>query len=223
MNFKKDNYLIIKNVISKEIANICYEYLLLKRKVGTFLINNKYVSEFDDSFGKLGDEQVKGTYASYSDILMETLLIKIQPIMEKLTKLKLVPTYSYTRIYKKGDILHRHIDRASCEISTTLNLGGDSWPIYLDPTGETSILSGGLSDIKLKKNANKGIEVNLTPGDMLVYKGHLLEHWRNEFKGDNCCQVFLHYNNSSSKFAKEHIYDTRPFIGLPDYLKGVKI
>jgi hypothetical protein len=53
--------------------------------------------------------------------------------MEKQTGLKLIPTYSYARIYKKGDILHRHKDRFSCEISTTLNLGGDSWPIYIEP------------------------------------------------------------------------------------------
>jgi hypothetical protein len=39
--------------------------------------------------------------------------------MEKHTKLKLIPTYSYARIYKKGDVLHRHKDRFSCEISTT--------------------------------------------------------------------------------------------------------
>jgi hypothetical protein len=46
--------------------------------------------------------------------------------------LKLNPTYAYARIYKKGDILHRHKDRFSCEISTTLNLGGDDWPIFIE-------------------------------------------------------------------------------------------
>ena len=32
--------------------------------------------------------------------------------------------------------LKRHKDRFSCEISTTMNLGGDPWPIYLEPSGE---------------------------------------------------------------------------------------
>ena len=54
--------------------------------------------------------------------------------MEKETKLKLISTYSYARIYKKGDVLKRHKDRFSCEISTTMFLGGDPWSIYLDPT-----------------------------------------------------------------------------------------
>jgi len=70
---------------------------------------------------------VSNTYSHYSDIVMETLLQRVKPIMENVTNLKLVETYSYARIYKKGDTLHRHKDRLSCEISTTLNLGGPSW------------------------------------------------------------------------------------------------
>ncbi len=53
--------------------------------------------------------------------------------MEKETSLKLNPNYSYARIYKKGDVLHKHKDRFSCEISTTMHLGGGCWPIYLEP------------------------------------------------------------------------------------------
>jgi hypothetical protein len=84
---------------------------------------------------------------------METLLLKCQPVMEKATGLKLYPAYTYARIYKHGDILKRHKDRFSCEISTTMNLGGDAWPIYLEPSGETD---------------KKGIKVDLKPGDMFL-------------------------------------------------------
>jgi hypothetical protein len=86
-----------------------------------------------------------------------------------------------------------------------LNLGGDPWPIYLDPTG---------------KVGQAGIKVNLNPGDMLIYSGCDLEHWREEFTGKNCGQVFLHYNRAGSKLAKENAYDKRPFIGLPAWYKG---
>jgi hypothetical protein len=136
---------------------------------------------------------------------METLLVKLLPIMEQTTELKLNPNYSYARIYKKGDMLHRHKDRFSCEISTTLNLGGDSWPIYLEPSGKEGL---------------KGIKVDLKPGDMLVYKGNELEHWRDQFKGENCAQVFLHYNNLKTKGSKENIYDKRPHLGLPASFKN---
>ena len=60
--------------------------------------------------------------------------------MEKKTGLSLVPTYSYTRIYNKGNILKKHKDRPSCEISTTLHLGGDLWPIFIDPTGADTVI-----------------------------------------------------------------------------------
>ena len=136
---------------------------------------------------------------------METLLQNLKPVMEKETKLKLSPTYSYARIYKNGDVLARHKDRFSCEISTTLNLGGDSWPIYLDPTS---------------KFGQAGIKIELKPGDMLVYSGCELEHWREEFKGQNCGQVFLHYNKKGSKMAKENEFDKRPFLGVPTWYKG---
>ena len=54
---------------------------------------------------------------------------------------------------------------------------------------------------------------------MLVYRGMELEHWREEFQGDNCCQVFLHYNDQNSKDAANNIYDKRNHLGLPAWFK----
>lgn len=65
-----------------------------------------------------------------------------------------------------------------------------------------------------------GIEVKLEVGDMLMYRGCDLEHWREPFTGENCGQVFLHYNNASGKDAKKNRYDGRPMIGLPSYFKS---
>lgn len=203
-NFKKNNYSIIKNAISKEMARFSYEYFLLKRLVARTLFDTNFISPFTDYFGVWNDQQVPETYSHYSDILMETLLVKLLPLMEKETGLKLSPNYSYARIYKKGDILKRHKDRFSCEISTTLNLGGDDWPIYLEPSGKEGL---------------KGIKVNLSPGDMLVYKGNILEHWRETFEGENCAQVFLHYNNKNTKGSDKNIFDKRPHLGLPSFFK----
>ena len=150
---------------------------------------------------------------------METLLKEVLPIMEKETGLKLIPTYSYARIYKKGDILHRHKDRFSCEISTTLNLGGDEWPIFIEAKENIGTPDEGYPSV----TENKGNKVLLEPGDMLVYKGNLCEHWREEFIGENCGQVFLHYNNANSPGAEDNKNDTRPHLGLPSYFKGLKI
>jgi hypothetical protein len=203
-NFKKDRFTVIEKAIDPKIANFVYNYFLMKRQVARTMFDNRYISPFTTEFGVWNDEQVPNTYSHYSDIAMETLLLAVQPIMEKQTGLKLIPTYSYARIYKKGDILHRHKDRFSCEISTTLNLGGDAWPIYIEKDPK----KGGVVDGKGYISDNtKGIKVILKPGDMLVYRGNLLEHWRDEFKGTDCGQVFLHYNNASTKGAKENIFD----------------
>ena len=133
--------------------------------------------------------------------------------MQKKTGLKLVPTYSYTRLYRTGNILNRHKDRPSCEISTTLCLGGDHWPIYLDPTGADNVIDEHKSIIK--PGAPVGVEVNLKPGDMLIYSGCDLEHWRKPFEGKLCGQVFLHYNHADGRFAKTNLYDKRPMLGIP--------
>ena len=206
--FQKNKYSVLKSVISREIADFAFAYFLNKKRVARFLFDQKYISPFTTYFGIWIDTQIPNTYSHYADLVMETLLQKVKPIMEKHTGLKLSETYSYARIYKKGDVLARHKDRYSCEISTTLNLGGDEWPIYLDPTG---------------KQGQAGIKVDLKPGDMLIYSGCDLEHWREEITGKNCAQVFLHYNRKGSKKAKENQYDKRPFLGLPAWYKSFKL
>jgi hypothetical protein len=215
MSFKNKKFIVIKKAISKELSDFVCNYFLLKREVYKTLLTYRYIPESVPLFGSWGDGQIPGTYSHYADIAMETLLLKVKPIMEKKTKLKLVPTYSYARIYKKGDILHKHKDRMSCEISTTLNLGGDKWPIYVNPKqNEGLITNEGYIASK-----SKGIKIQLNPGDMLVYRGCDLEHWRNSFKGNDCVQVFLHYNDLNSKFSDSNKFDGRKMLGVPSDLK----
>ena len=197
-------YQVIKKAISEELAEFCYQYFWNKRNVARHLFDTRFISPYTEYFGVWNDQQIPETYSHYSDIVMETLLQKVKPRMEQETGLKLIETYSYARIYKKGDELKRHKDRYSCEISTTMHLGGDEWSIFVEPSGE---------------EGKKGIEIQLTQGDMLIYRGCDLEHWREPFEGENCGQVFLHYNDASGENAKENQFDTRPMIGLPAFFK----
>ena len=80
-----------------------------------------------------------------------------------------------------------------------MNLGGDSWSIYLKPSGE---------------EGKKDIKVDLKPGDMLIYSGCELEHWRNKFKKNHCTQVFLHYNIENKN---KELFDGRKQLGLPSW------
>ena len=209
-------YHVIKNAVSFELANFIFNYFLLKRDAVDFMYKNNFIHD-TGMFGTWSDQQVPNTYSHYADMVMETLLVKMLPVMKKETGLDLVPTYSYARAYKKGDILKRHKDRPSCEISTTVNLGGDPWPIFIDDTGSNNVIDE-YKNIH-KPNAPKGTKVLLEVGDMLVYSGCELEHWREPFEGNICGQVFLHYNHVNGPFAKKNIFDGRPKLGVPSFIK----
>ena len=137
MSFKKNKYVFVKKALSKELATFLYNYFLIKQKVYDVACKKKYISPFEKILGyyEKAEDQVPGSYANYADIAGDTLLLRMQDVVEQETNLKLYPNYSYQRTYKTGDDLKKHIDRFSCEISTTVFLGGDEWPIYMDLTG----------------------------------------------------------------------------------------
>ena len=213
MSFK---YQVIKNAVSFELANFIFNYFLLKRDAVDFMYKHNITYD-NGMFGTWTDQQVPNTYSHYSDMVMETLMMKVLPKMQQETGLQLIPTYAYARLYKKGDILKRHKDRPSCEISTTINLGGDPWPIFIDGTGSNNVVDE-YKNIH-KPNAPKGTKVLLEVGDMLVYSGCELEHWREPFEGNICGQVFLHYNHVNGPFADKNKFDGRPKLGLPAFVK----
>jgi len=99
------------------------------------------------------------------------------------------PTYCYSRLYKKGNVLERHTDRIACEISLTVHLDGDKeWPIWVQtPDGEK-------------------VSVELQSGDALIYLGCLIPHWREAYKGNMYSQLFLHYVRSNGMGAA-HYFD----------------
>jgi len=198
------DYKIIRKAISKDLALFLYNYIYLKKEVNKILVESRFISPWQTEWGLWADNLNTNTYCHYADIAMETLLMKVQPIVEKETNMKLQPNYSYVKLYKTGDSLRRHKDRFACEVSITMNLGGDPWPIYVEPSG---------------KKGKKGIPINLSKGDMLIYRGDKLEHWREPLQGKEHLQVFLHYNNVKSKGAKDNLYDTRPLLGLPGDFK----
>ena len=213
MSFKTKKYQVIRQALSKELANFIFNYMMLQRDAVDFMMKNNKLNPANPFIGNRVDQQIPGAYSKYGDWVMETLLMYMIPIMKAKTGMELVPTYSYTRLYEKGNILKRHKDRPSCEISTTLHLGGNEWPIFLDPSGQNFVIDE-YKNIH-KPGAPKGIRVDLKVGDMLIYSGCELEHWREPFQGNVCSQVFLHYNHANGPFAKTNLLDGRPLLGIP--------
>jgi len=212
MSFKTKKYQVMRGALSKELANFIFNYMMLQRDAVDLMVKNNKLNPYNPFIGTREDTQIPGAYSKYADWVMETLLMFMIPIMKAKTGMDLVPTYSYTRLYEKGNILKRHKDRPSCEISTTLHLGGDEWPIFLDPSGADFVIDE-RKNIH-KPGAPKGIQVDLKVGDMLIYSGCDLEHWREPFQGNVCSQVFLHYNHANGPYAKTNLFDKRPMLGV---------
>jgi hypothetical protein len=136
----------------------------------------KEFKEHCEKFGLSGDLQAPNSQSAYNFPPFLRLLVDKIPEVNQLLGEKVLPTYTYARVYKEASELLRHKDRPACEISFTLNLSKDSeWPIYFQrPDGsETSI--------------------ELNPGDAVLYLGCQADHWRNEFKGQEYTQLFMHY------------------------------
>ena len=130
MSFAQNKYQVIKKAISYELANFIFNYFLLKRDAVNYMYSNNIIAE-NSLFGTWKDQQVPNVYSHYADFAMETLLMKVMPIMQKETGLNLIPTYSYARIYEKGSILKRHKESIECFMHA----------LYIDPNAPDPILS----------------------------------------------------------------------------------
>lgn len=158
--FKTDGYVYVPKIVEPWRVLQLFEYTVQRAKSGRLE----------------SDSQVAGAPASYSDPATETLLLDLLPSIERVTGLRLFPTYSYYRVYRKDTMLRKHMDRPACEISVSISVGctgSPSWPLWIE-------------------NSNGPAKYEIDPGDALVYRG-ILPHWREPFAGSLASQIFLHY------------------------------
>ncbi len=219
----KKKYNVLRKVISTELCEFLKNYFLKSEKVAKLYFATEFISQFNKEYGVFNDPQVEGSYNIYGSIIGDMVLQQLKPLVEKTLNKKLYETYSYARVYKKGDILKRHKDRFSCKISATLNLGGEAWPIHIakNPSeGKVGgrMLGGGRSE-KYTPGTAKGESVILNAGDMLLYPAVELEHWREPLPKGKCIQLFLHYIDVKDKDAEKYKYDYRPMLGVDALLR----
>ncbi len=190
--FIQQSYVFVGAALPTALTEVAYQYLQMIAQ---------------NAQGTQGDALFPDTFALYGDPFMESIQLHLQPLIEQITERPLVPTYAYCRLYKYGDELHPHRDRPSCEYSITLSLGENlaevrqhqpdyAWPIFLD-----------------------GTAVTMQPGDMAIYKGHEVQHWRQAFEGKQQAQLFLHFVEQNLPYSDLIQFDSRPNLGLPSSTK----
>ena len=168
MSFYKDGYLIVRGLVDNEHALELGDHLKRRETEG---------------LSSEGDSQAPLSSTFYSDYILSGVQNSLLKTIELKTGIELFKTYNYARIYKKGSILKIHKDRAACEISLTMDLGGDPWSIWVFDRDENPI------------------KIDLTPGDALIYRGCEINHWRSKFNGDEHRQVFIHYVDKYGPYA----------------------
>jgi hypothetical protein len=156
--FEENGYYVVKNLYDPSLLIDS-----LPKEKGKIVYYNG-VNEYQVFEG----EQVKGAVARYRHPKYKTahndIRLKLQDIIGK----PLYNTYYYDRFYSPGQILDKHIDRPSCEISVSVHISSnlkDSWPFCITtPEGVDAKLS-------------------LNPGDGILYKGCERPHWRESMPG----------------------------------------
>jgi hypothetical protein len=186
--FAQHKYVVRRSCIKNPDLSLLYRYACKRAENGTMFL----------------DGTAPGAASAPGDVFMDGLLMELLPVVEEVSRLKLFPTYSYFRVYHRGDVLAKHTDRPSCEISLSVCLGYEAerpWPLLVEgPNGISSI--------------------ELGPGDGLIYRGIECPHWRESLNGANTAQVFLHYVDQNGPYA-EWKYDKRPGLSFkrPGHLK----
>jgi hypothetical protein len=136
---------------------------------------------------------------------MLALLWGLTPTVAGLTGRDLLPTYSYFRLYREGDICRVHSDRYSCEHSMSLTLDysdGVPWPLEIATAP---------SEPSARVEEDFGSEghrsVVMRPGDALLYDGVHRRHGR-VAPNPNAwsAHLFLHWVERGGPYA-EHAFD----------------
>jgi len=192
--FEENGYVVVaRDFVPDEVAEVFTQYAIFQ------MINEPEIH---------GDSQVSGSYNKYIDTFAESLLHGCTSRVELHTGKKLIPTYSYYRVYKEGDILEDHEDRPACEISASIMMGF-SHNITIEKCDYNFCLHGYV-------NGEKKYFPHSATG-AVIYKGCELTHGRDRFdvgEGSYQVQVFLHYVDKNGPYAKEWAFDKRPSIGL---------
>lgn len=147
---------------------------------------------------------------------MLTFLYGLTPIMNELTKKELLPTYSYFRVYREGDVCWVHSDRFACEHSLSLTLSySDNKPWSFEIGRER------LKQTRPVETTFKDDEpfsaVNMEVGDAILYQGVTYRHGRVQPNPNQwSAHMFLHWVDSTGPYRNE-AFDKKITFGAVDF------
>ena len=207
--FVKNRYIVLRDFLPKEIIRFAMDIWKADEENGG-LYTNQEVKDITYKNPQSSIGKSKGGYCTPWGVALHGF---IHNKLKDYIDLDLRETYSYTRRYERGAYLGSHTDRPSCEISATLCLDYQTddnkpWKIwvrndknYANTSAETvKNESQDLNHRERVKNNCKSI--SLEPGDILLYQGPNIPHWRDYLLGEYSYHLFVHFFNASSKMSQ---------------------
>lgn len=209
-DFVKNRYVVLRDFIPKDIINMTLDTwktaehrehvhgAIFKRETNDITFNSP-----KNSIGKSD-----GAYCSPWGVALNRYLCdKLRGVLD----IDIRETYSYTRKYDRGAYLSSHRDRPACEISTTVCLDyqtddGKPWVIWVDNSKNwvdhdvTKTMQEQTQGIPNRQR--KSIPISLEVGDVLVYQGPNVAHWRDYLIGDYSYHIFCHFFNAEGMFSR---------------------
>lgn len=148
-------------------------------------IHNYFDNLRREGFMRFNDTQVKRRYALHNDLLSRYLHQQLAPLVSRVARETVKPSYAYSATYIEDAELEPHTDRPQCEFTMSMQIG---YKPELK-TGELSPWALSLDDLNEKK-----IDYHLACGDGVIYKGCELVHYRAPlFAGHESTSVFFHF------------------------------
>jgi prolyl 4-hydroxylase len=155
------------------------------------LLQKYYRESITGGVFPLGDRQ-SNRYRSNNEPISRFLHYEMLPIIEKITKQTLRPTYTYLSSYIKECDLPAHTDREDCEYTVSFLVNKDKdWPIYLHKVKQPEKHKGRTPDRYLPKD--ECIELNGESGGFIIFCGCDHAHYREKYEGEFYDILLLHY------------------------------
>jgi len=205
LDFVNNRYVVLKDFIPKEIITMTMDaWRCIENEPSLF--NAHFVKE-NELTHSTPEEQRGKSHGAYNFPPAVGLQTYLKEKLNSVLDLKLKETYTYSRKYVRGASLSSHTDRPSCEVSVTFPLDYKSddntpWKIWLNNEGNwvNCRFDGGQKFIKENtQDIHRGKSISLELGDLLLYQGPNIPHWRNTFMGDYSYHMFIHFYNERTK------------------------
>ena len=201
----KDRFVVLRDFLPQEKIDMAMDMWRADEYTGAYMHQENKDITYKNPSESIGKSQ--GGYCTPWGIALHGY---IHNKLKDYIDMDLRETYSYTRKYERGAYLGSHTDRPSCEISATLCLeyqtdDNTPWKIWLrndkNYAGiEAEKVKNESQDIPHRERTEHGCKaVSLETGDILLYQGPNIPHWRDYLLGEASYHVFVHFFNADSR------------------------